>query len=149
MGWAVEAAAEDFGGAAVGFAYPGGVDAQGGGSASAVAEVAGDGTQVDAGGQQLGGGVVAQGVQVAGDAEFGAHVHVAVADRGGVERLAGVRLVGEQVRVLRGLQGGGASLVLVARRWAARTSTVAVSRAMRRIWWILVSFSIAWPCSQT
>jgi hypothetical protein len=44
----------------VGGGDPGGVDAQGGGASTAVAEVAGDGTEVDAGRQEFGGGVVAQ-----------------------------------------------------------------------------------------
>ena len=60
---------EDFGGAAVGGAEEVGVDAEGGGAAVAVAEAAGGGAQVDAAGEHLGGGVVAQGAE--GDVRAG------------------------------------------------------------------------------
>lgn len=45
--------------AAVGFVDPGGVDLERGGAAAAVTEAAGDGAQVDTGGDELGGRVVA------------------------------------------------------------------------------------------
>lgn len=56
---ALEATAEDLDGATVGCADPGGVDAQDGGSASAMAEPAGDRAQVHPGDDRFGGGVVA------------------------------------------------------------------------------------------
>ena len=60
---------EPGGGALVGLRQPRGVDAQCRDSSAAVAEAPGDGAHVDAGGDQLGGGVVAQAVEVGVDAE--------------------------------------------------------------------------------
>ena len=67
---------------AVGLVDSGGADHQRGGAAAAVAEPAGDGAEVDAGGDELGRGVVAQRMQ-AGAAEFelGRHPPVLLAQR--------------------------------------------------------------------
>ena len=84
--WARKAGAEDLGGAAVGFAHPCGVDAQGGGASTAVAEAASDGPQVNTGADEFGCRVVAQGMQVTVDPDPGTHPGVAVADRVGAAR---------------------------------------------------------------
>ena len=56
-----------------------------------VAEAAGDGVQVDAGGEQLGGGVVPQGVEVGVDAELVGEALVAPGDRTRVPGLPKIR----------------------------------------------------------
>ncbi len=64
----------------VGFGDPGGVGAEGGGAA-AVAEAADDGSDVDAGGDQFGGGVVAELVECGLDSQAVGELAVALSDR--------------------------------------------------------------------
>jgi hypothetical protein len=59
-----------------------------------VAESAGDGTKVDASGEQLGRGVMAEGMQVAVDTDLSAHARIAVADLARV--LEGILKLGYQ-----------------------------------------------------
>jgi hypothetical protein len=72
--------AEGGGGAVVGFGAEGAVDAEGGDSPTAVAKPAGDGAEVDAGGDELRGRVVAELLDVEVVAEPCAHPVVALAD---------------------------------------------------------------------
>lgn len=84
----------------IGLVAPSRVNAESCRAAAAVTESAGDGPQVDAGGQELGGGVVAQLVKVAGEAE--SLDESAVALRRGVRRqgLTAIRVEREHVPVL-------------------------------------------------
>src|SRR5256885_4757511 len=65
-----------------------------------MAETAGDSSEVDSRCQQLGGGVVAQCVQVAVNSELGAHALVAVGDPAGVIGAASHRFVGEEESII-------------------------------------------------
>jgi hypothetical protein len=96
----------------VGFGDPRGVDLERGGAAAGVAEAAGDGADVDAGGDELGGGVVAQLVQGGVDTQPGGEVVVPLGHRGRLQRRSTIGRCGEEVCVGRQLQaeGGGALL---------------------------------------
>jgi len=92
--------AEYLGCTLVGGCNPGGVDAQGGGASAAVAESAGDGGQVYTGAEQFGGAVVAQRVQMGGDALLHGHGGVPVGHPVRIPRPFLGRVVGEQVPVV-------------------------------------------------
>lgn len=63
-----------------------------GGRAVAVAEPSGDGPQIDAGNQQLGGGVVPELLELGVDPESSGEACVSARDRAWITRLAEVRL---------------------------------------------------------
>ena len=104
MGRCGEAVGDRAGGALVGLRAPGAVDAEGRHSPAAVAQAAGHGADVDASGDQLGGGVVAQILDVHVPTEAGAHPRVPLGDRarGQPGRPRGVTR--EQIAVLREIE---------------------------------------------
>ena len=103
----VELRRDDGGGLLVGGPGELGVELQGRG-ALRVAEAPGDGVQVGARGQELGGGVVPELLQRAGDADPAGVPAVAMGHRVGVPRLAAGRVGRERERVFRHLDAEGA-----------------------------------------
>jgi len=115
---------DDHGGALVGGPSELGVELQRGGTLR-VAQAPGDGVQVGARGQELGGGVVPKLLQRAGDADPASVAAIPVRHRVGVPRRVACRVGGERERVVRyldaeGLGFGAAALESLAEQLASQ-----------------------------
>ena len=109
-------------------------------------EPASDGTEVDARGQQLGRRVVAQRVYMGVDLEASSHVVIPAGDR-----VRGAGLVGIECPALENTYMSSVNSPPSSRPRPAALLVLAeqrhgfLSSAIRRIWWVLVSFSLPTP----
>ena len=149
LGWPGETGCDEVGGFGVGTGDPGGVDLERGGSAAAVAETPRHGTQIDATGEQLGGAVVLQRMQMSVDAEISGHLRVSVRDPVRIAVPPVVERVGEHECVI--VEGGAefGAADLRALFVGVRITTVSWSSLITRIWWVLVSLRIVVPLRRT